>query len=134
MTSLASLTVKTHHPQDWINITGDVQRIVAGSGMREGICVLFVPHTTAAVTLNENTDPDVVLDLQRALNAVSPDRPEFRHQEGNSAAHAKTTLLGPSLTIIVSKGKLLLGTWQGIWFTEFDGPRDRKVHVRLLGE
>ncbi|MDR2500358.1 MAG: secondary thiamine-phosphate synthase enzyme YjbQ [Treponema sp.] len=134
MTSLASLTVETRHPQDWINITGDVQGIVAGSGIREGICVLFVPHTTAAVTLNENTDPAVVLDLQHALNALSPDRPEFRHREGNSAAHAKTTLLGPSLTIIVSKGKLLLGTWQGIWFTEFDGPRSRKVHVRLLGE
>ena len=90
--------------------------------------------TTTAVTINENADPDVPHDVNLALNAISPDRREFHHSEGNSAAHTKSSLVGPSLTLIVSGGRLLLGTWQGIWFNEFDGPRTRKVHVRVLGE
>jgi secondary thiamine-phosphate synthase enzyme len=85
------------------------------------------------VTINENADPDVPQDVQFALGQISPDRREFRHGEGNSAAHTKTALVSPSITIIVSSGKLLLGTWQGIWFCEFDGPRTRKVHVRVMG-
>jgi secondary thiamine-phosphate synthase enzyme len=108
--------------------------VVAASGVAEGICVVFIPHTTAAVTINENADPDVPRDVLLALDAASPDRKEFRHSEGNSAAHTKTSLVGPSVTIIVSGGRLLLGTWQGVWFNEYDGPRTRKVHVRVLGE
>jgi secondary thiamine-phosphate synthase enzyme len=100
----------------------------------EGICVVFIPHTTAAVTINENADSDVKNDVLFSLELISPDRPEFRHGEGNSSAHTKTSLVGPSLNIIVTGGKLLLGTWQGIWFSEFDGPRTRKVFVRVLGE
>jgi secondary thiamine-phosphate synthase enzyme len=134
MTSLSSFNVKTQNRNEWLNITAEVERIVASSGISEGICVVFIPHTTAAVTINENADPDVPRDLVIALDAVSPDRREFRHREGNSAAHTKTSLVGPSVTIIVSGGRLLLGTWQGIWFNEYDGPRNRKVQVRVLGE
>ena len=96
--------------------------------------MVFVPHTTAAITVNENADPDVPHDVGLALDRISPDRREFRHGEGNSAAHTKTSLVGPSLTLIVSNGRLLLGTWQGIWFNEYDGPRTRKVHIRVWGE
>jgi secondary thiamine-phosphate synthase enzyme len=134
MTTLSDFSVRTGGQTGWINITGEVQKAVSSSGVREGICVVFVPHTTAAVTVNENADPDVTHDVTLALNHISPDRREFRHSEGNSAAHTKTSLVGPSLTLIVSGGRLLLGTWQGIWFNEFDGPRVRKVHVRVMGE
>jgi secondary thiamine-phosphate synthase enzyme len=134
MTVLSDFSVQTRSQNEWRNITAEVRRIIAASGVREGICVVFVPHTTAAVTINENADPDVPRDMLTAMNAISPDRAEFRHTEGNSAAHAKTSLVGPSITVIVSAGQPLLGTWQGIWFTEFDGPRTRKVYVRVLGE
>ena len=134
MTHLVNFAVHTTQVNEWLNITGEVQRAVAASGITEGICVVFIPHTTAAVTINENADPDVTHDVTLALNAISPDRREFRHSEGNSAAHTKTSLVGPSITLIVSGGKLLLGTWQGIWFNEYDGPRNRKVHVRVMGE
>jgi secondary thiamine-phosphate synthase enzyme len=134
MTTLSAFNVRTGGATDWINITGEVQKIVSASGVREGICVVFVPHTTAAVTINENADPDVPRDVNLALNAISPDRSEFHHSEGNSAAHTKTSLVGPSITLIVTGGRMLLGTWQGIWFNEYDGPRTRKVHVRVMGE
>ena len=134
MTTLSDFSVRTGGQTDWINITGEVQKAVAASGVREGICVVFAQHTTAAITINENADPDVPHDVNLALNAISPDRREFHHSEGNSAAHTKSSLVGPSLTLIVTGGRLLLGTWQGIWFNEFDGPRTRKVHVRVMGE
>ena len=134
MTSLAGFNVRTSKENEWLNITAEVQKVVAASGVREGICVVFVPHTTAAVTINENADPDVPRDVDFALGVISPDRREFRHGEGNSAAHTKTSLVGPSITIIVTDSRLLLGTWQGIWFNEYDGPRTRKVHVRVMGE
>ena len=134
MTLLHEFSVRTSRQNEWLNITAEVQRVVTASGVREGICVVFVPHTTAAVTVNENADPDVPHDVALALDLISPDRREFRHGEGNSAAHTKTSLVGPSVTLIVSRGKLLLGTWQGIWFNEFDGPRTRRVLVRVVGE
>jgi secondary thiamine-phosphate synthase enzyme len=134
MTTLSEFNVRTGGQTDWINITGEVQKAVSASGVREGICIVFVPHTTAAVTINENADPDVPRDVNLALNLISPDRREFHHSEGNSAAHTKTSLVGPSLTLIVTGGRLLLGTWQGIWFNEYDGPRTRKVNVRVMGE
>jgi len=134
MTSLSELTVQTTTQNQWIDINAKVQETVAASGIKEGICVIFIPHTTAAVTINENADPDVPHDVSLALSAISPDRREFRHSEGNSAAHTKASLVGPSLTVIVSGGKLLLGTWQSIWFNEYDGPRTRKVMIRVLGE
>jgi secondary thiamine-phosphate synthase enzyme len=134
MTALTSFNVRSSRENEWLNITGQVQQAVAASGISEGVCVVFVPHTTAAVTLNENADPDVPRDVGFALGQISPDRGEFRHREGNSAAHTKASLVGPSLTLIVSGGRLLLGTWQGVWFNEYDGPRTRKVHVRTMGE
>ncbi|MCL2411697.1 MAG: secondary thiamine-phosphate synthase enzyme YjbQ [Treponema sp.] len=134
MSSLGEFNLRTGGQTDWINITSEVQKIVSASDVREGICVVFVPHTTAAVTVNENADSDVPHDVNLSLNIISPDRREFRHGEGNSAAHTKTSLVGPSLTLIVTNGRLLLGTWQGIWFSEFDGPRTRKVYVRVVGE
>jgi len=134
MMILSDFNVRTNGETDWINITGEVQKAVTASGVREGICVVFIPHTTAAVTINENADPDVPRDVNLALNMISPDRREFRHGEGNSAAHTKTSLVGPSLSLIVSGSRLLLGTWQGIWFNEYDGPRTRKVYVRVMGE
>jgi secondary thiamine-phosphate synthase enzyme len=134
MTALFGFNVGTSKKDQWINITAEVERSLAASGVNEGICVVFIPHTTAAVTINENADPDVPRDVGLSLDLISPDRREFRHGEGNSAAHTKTSLVGPSITLIVSGGKLLLGTWQGIWFNEYDGPRTRKVHVRVLGE
>jgi secondary thiamine-phosphate synthase enzyme len=134
MTSLSELTIQSKQQNQWINISAEVQKTVAASGIKEGICVIFIPHTTAAVTINENADPDVPHDVSLALSAISPDRREFRHSEGNSAAHTKSSLVGPSITVIVSGGKLLLGTWQAIWFNEYDGPRTRKVITRVLGE
>ena len=134
MTSLSAFTVRTGQQSEWLNVTGEVQKAVASSGVTDGICVVFVPHTTAAVTVNENADPDVPRDVGFALDQISPNRREFRHGEGNSAAHTKTSLVGPSLTMIVTEGRLLLGTWQGIWFNEYDGPRTRKVYVRVMGD
>ena len=134
MTTLSTFEVRTRGQTDWLDISADVKKAVAASGVQEGLCVVFVPHSTAAITVNENADSDVPKDVNLALNQISPDRREFRHSEGNSAAHTKTSLVGPSLTLIVTGGKLLLGTWQGIWFTEFDGPRTRKVHIRVIGE
>ena len=134
MTSLSSFSVHSSGHTEWLNISAEVEKAVAASGISEGICVVFIPHTTAAVTVNENADPDVPRDVGFALNQISPDRREFRHSEGNSDAHTKTSLVGPSLTLIVTKGRLLLGTWQGIWFNEYDGPRTRKVYVRIFGE
>ena len=134
MITLCDFNVRTSGQTGWINITADVQKAVSASGVSEGICVVFVPHTTAAVTINENADPDVPHDVNLALNAISPDRREFQHSEGNSAAHTKSSLVGPSLSLIVTGGRLLLGTWQGIWFNEYDGPRTRRVHVRVMGE
>jgi secondary thiamine-phosphate synthase enzyme len=134
MTYLSSFTVRTSQQHQWLDITAEVQQAVAASSISEGICVVFVPHTTAAVTINENADPDVPHDVGFALNQISPDRREFLHSEGNSAAHTKSSLIGPSLTLIVSGDRLILGTWQGIWFNEYDGPRTRRVLVRVLGE
>jgi secondary thiamine-phosphate synthase enzyme len=134
MTTLVAFTVHTTRNNEWFNISDQVRKIIAASGVGEGICVIFVPHTTAAVTVNENADPDVPRDVILALDAISPDRREFRHGEGNSAAHTKTSLVGPSITLIVTGGAPLLGIWQGIWFNEYDGPRTRTVHVRVMGE
>jgi len=134
MTSLSNFTVHSTGQNQWINISVQVQQALTASGITEGICVVFVPHTTAAVTVNENADPDVPYDVNFALNKISPDMREFRHNEGNSAAHTKTSLVGPSITLIVSGGKLLLGVWQGIWFNEYDGPRTRTVYVRVMGD
>ena len=119
---------------NWIDITQRVQDVVRESGASSGLCVVYCPHTTAGIAINENADPDVVRDLVIALERAYPDRPEFRHAEGNSAAHAKAAATGQSATLIVRGGRLLLGTWQGIYFCEFDGPRTRRFYVQIMEE
>jgi len=119
--------------EDLIDITRDVAEAVRDSGIEEGVCLVYCPHTTAAITINENADPDVVRDLLFAFDKTFPNRAEFRHAEGNSAAHLKSSVIGCSETIPVSGGRLALGTWQGIYFCEFDGPRTRRFCVQVIG-
>jgi secondary thiamine-phosphate synthase enzyme len=118
--------------EDFYNITPQVREAVTKSGVTDGIAVVYCPHTTAGITINENADPDVVHDLLIGLNKAFPDRAEFRHGEGNSAAHLKASAMGSSATIIIENGKLLLGTWQGLYFAEFDPPRQRKFYVKIM--
>ena len=118
--------------EGFIDITLPVGEIILNGHVRKGICQIFVPHTTAGVTINENADPDVVSDMQMALDAMIPDLP-FRHIEGNSAAHLKSSMIGSSITVPIMDHSLVLGTWQAIYFCEFDGPRRRKVWVQVLG-
>jgi secondary thiamine-phosphate synthase enzyme len=126
---IVQLEVRTRANTELQDITSQVQRAVSESGVREGACYVFVPHTTAGLTLNENWDPDVRGDLVRALVAMVPDLP-YRHGEGNSPAHLMSTLVGSSETLLVSGGRLVLGSWQGVYLAEFDGPRRRRVLVK----
>ena len=119
--------------EDFYSITPQVHKAITESGVKNGICVVFCPHTTAGITINENADPDVVHDMLLGLTKAYPNRSEFRHGEGNSAAHLKATAVGSSVTIIVADGRLALGTWQSVWFCEFDAPRDRKFYVNVMG-
>jgi secondary thiamine-phosphate synthase enzyme len=118
--------------QNFYNITSQVREAISKSGIIDGIAVVYCPHTTAGITINENADPDVVQDLLFALDKTYPDLPEFRHAEGNSAAHIKASTIGSSVTIIIENGKPLLGTWQGIYFCEFDAPRNRTFYVKVM--
>ncbi|GHV56423.1 hypothetical protein FACS1894216_20310 [Synergistales bacterium] len=118
--------------QNFYNITAQVREAVSKSGTADGIAVVYCSHTTAGITINENADPDVVSDLLFALDKTFPDRPEFRHSEGNSAAHLKASVTGSSVTVIIEGGKLVLGTWQGVYFCEFDPPRSRKFYVKII--
>jgi secondary thiamine-phosphate synthase enzyme len=127
-----TLTVKSKSRTQLIDITSEVQKAVRSSGISEGLCMLYVPHTTAAITINESADPSVASDIMMVLNEVIPWKAGYRHLEGNSPAHIKSTLVGASEVIAIEGGSLALGTWQGIFFCEFDGPRTRGVHVRLL--
>ena len=125
------ISLQSRSRTEMIDITAQVQEALRASGLSEGSCLIFVPHTTAAVTINENADPNVREDILKWLNQIIPWDAGYRHLEGNSAAHIKATLVGASQTVGVGKGRLQLGTWQGIFFCEFDGPRSRKLHVRL---
>ena len=127
---IRQIQVATTRHEEFIDITADVQAAVAASGAREGICAVFCRHTTAGVTINENADPDVRADILSALAKIVPSGP-YRHAEGNSPAHVKASLLWSSVTVPVSEGRLVLGTWQGIYFCEFDGPRRRGVLVTI---
>lgn len=129
---LSQITVRTNSRTEFIDITHEIQRLVKESQLTEGLCQIFVPHTTAAVTINENADPSVTKDIQMELNKVIPFDDNYHHFEGNSAAHIKSSLVGCSITVIIDGGRLQLGTWQGILFCEFDGPRQRKVWLKLL--
>ena len=124
--------VQTGSKEAFVDITGQVEEEVRKSGLKSGACVVYVPHTTAAVTINENADPSVRQDVLMTLRKSAPDSLPYAHMEGNSPGHVKSSLVGASITIPVEDGQLVLGTWQGIFFCEFDGPRRRHVYVQLL--
>jgi secondary thiamine-phosphate synthase enzyme len=126
------LIIKTPTQTELVDITPQVQKAVRESGVQSGVCYVFVPHTTAGLTLNENWDPAVREDVIRALNRIVPPVGDYRHDEGNSPAHIKASLMGSSATIPVEGGRLVLGTWQGVYLAEFDGPRERRVLVRVM--
>ena len=129
---IKQLSVKTSNRVELVDITHLIQSSVKESKVKSGICSIYVPHTTAGVTINENADPSVKSDIIKELNKVIPFDDNYSHLEGNAAAHIKSTLVGASETIIIENGTLLLGTWQGIFFCEFDGPRSRKLIVKII--
>jgi len=132
---MTTLTVETRTRNEFVEITDRVREVVKQTGVTAGAIVVYCPHTTAGLTIQENADPDVVHDMLLWLNHHIPKNlPGFRHGEGNSDSHIKTSLIGTSVMVLVENGDLVLGTWQGIYFCEFDGPRRRKVHVQLLGQ
>lgn len=128
---MPEIRVSTSSHTELVDITTDVQRAVSESGVQDGICYIYVPHTTAGVTINENADPSVREDILMELNRVIPLQDNYKHLEGNSAAHIKASIVGSSETILVERGRLVLGTWQGIFFCEFDGPRSRRVLTKV---
>jgi secondary thiamine-phosphate synthase enzyme len=131
---MKELVIKTSRHTEFVEITEQVQSVIDGAGVKEGFCICFVPHTTAGITINENADPDVVTDMIDALEQAVPWKdPHYRHGEGNSAAHVKSSMMGHSVHVLVRGGKLQFGTWQGIYLCEFDGPRSRKVWVSISG-
>ena len=129
---LTKLNVRTSEHTQMLDITAQIQAVVRESGVKDGICTVFIPHTTAAVTINENADPDVVRDFTMEINKIVPWEDHYAHMEGNSAAHLKSSMIGFSEQIIIDNGYLVLGTWQGIYFCEFDGPRRRSFYVKLM--
>lgn len=131
---METLTIQTGDREQMLDVTALAQELVRARGWQDGLLTLFCPHTTGAVTINENADPSVVRDMLRGLSRFVPRQGDYRHAEGNSDAHIKSSLFGPSLTVVVEGGRLALGTWQGIYFCEFDGPRSRKLWVKWLGE
>lgn len=129
---LAKLKIKTGNRNDFIDISNEVQNLVKNSKIQFGICLVYVPHTTAGVFINENADPTVPIDISNMLDKIIPWRGSFLHLEGNSAAHIKSIITGSSVQVIIENGTLILGTWQGIFFAEFDGPRERNVLIKLM--
>jgi len=127
-------TVKSRNQTELIDITAKIQEVVLSAGIGQGLCMLYVPHTTAAITINESADPSVKDDILMIIDKIIPWKAGYRHLEGNSPAHIKSTLVGSSELIAIENDRLVLGTWQGIFFCEFDGPRNRKVHIRLIAE
>jgi secondary thiamine-phosphate synthase enzyme len=130
--AIGELMVKTERRTQLLEVTAGVARLVRDSGVQQGACHLYVPHTTAGVTINENADPDVALDIATALDRIAPQSAEYRHAEGNADSHVKAALVGSSVSVFVSGGQLELGRWQGIFFCEFDGPRTRTLRVKIV--
>jgi secondary thiamine-phosphate synthase enzyme len=128
------LRVKTGRRTQLVDVTEQVERAVAAAGVVSGVCYLYVPHTTAGVMINEHFDPDVATDLEGVFERLVPRSGPYRHSEGNSDSHAKAVLTGSSQMILVEQGRLVLGQWQGVFFCEFDGPRERKMWVRVMGD
>ncbi|MCI0511961.1 secondary thiamine-phosphate synthase enzyme YjbQ [candidate division KSB1 bacterium] len=131
MAFLREVSIRTNAQVQFINVDHQVRQVIQESGIQQGFCYLFVPHTTAGLTINENADPDVVRDIIQQLNQLVPFSNQYRHAEGNSAAHIKSSLVGVSQTIMLENGRLSLGAWQSIFFCEFDGPRHRKLMVKV---
>jgi secondary thiamine-phosphate synthase enzyme len=131
---IQTLQVRSSKQTELIDITRRVAEVVQQAGVKEGLCLLYIPHTTAAITINENADPSVPKDILMELNKIVPFEDRYQHTEGNSAAHIKSSLVGCSRTLVIESGRLLLGTWQGIFFCEFDGPRSRQVYVKVIAE
>jgi len=129
---MQTFQVRTSTQTELIDITRPVQEAIKKTGVEDGICIVFIPHTTAAITINENADPSVIQDIVMELNKIVPFKDHYHHMEGNSPAHIKASLAGCSQIVLVESGKLVLGTWQGIFFCEFDGPRNRKVYVKVM--
>ena len=130
---MEQIAVKTHKQCELLDITSQVGNVVRKSGVKSGMCYVFVPHTTAGVTINENADPDVVKDILMELDKIVPLDDTYLHAEGNSAAHIKSSMIGCSQEVMVEENSLKLGTWQSLFFSEFDGPRDRRVWVKIIG-
>jgi secondary thiamine-phosphate synthase enzyme len=126
-----TLSITTRNRSEMIDITSQIEGELKKSGLKDGVCFLFVPHTTAGITINESADPSVATDIQAMLNKLIPWEGSYRHLEGNSAAHIKSSLIGNSVMVFVESGHLKLGTWQGIFFCEFDGPRSRKLYIKF---
>ncbi|MBE0465846.1 MAG: YjbQ family protein [Candidatus Desulforudis sp.] len=129
---LITIEIQTNQRNQFVDVTDKVRRTVNQSRVSEGLCCLYVPHTTAAVCINEAADPSVSRDIQTHLSRVVPERGDYQHLEGNSDAHIKSVLVGPTETIPIHQGRLVLGTWQGVFFCEFDGPRNRRLQVKIL--
>lgn len=129
---MQEISVRTTNHTQFVNIDGKVQEAIAEAGLKDGLCHIFVPHTTAGVTINENADPDVVRDIIQALERAVPWKAGYAHAEGNAAAHVKASMMGFSQTVPVRGGKLAFGTWQSVYFCEFDGPRTRKVWITCI--
>lgn len=128
------LSIKTNDKVELIDITTEIQNAVKKAGLKSGLVQIHIPHTTAAVTINENADPDVKADIKKEINKIVPFDDNYAHLEGNSAAHIKSSLFGVNQGIIVENKKLLLGTWQGIYFCEFDGPRSRNIYLKIISD
>ena len=133
MDGYTTVNIETGSSQQLVDITSQVRSAIRSSGVRDGICVVFSMHTTAGITVNENADPDVRTDIIAGMERAFPERVDYRHAEGNSHSHLRTSCVGPSVSLIVSDGEPLLGTWQGIYLCEFDGPRRRTVAIKVCG-
>jgi len=130
---MKTINIRTNSRVEFLDITDDVNRVVRDSGVEDGICCIYVPHTTAGIIINEGADPSVQRDIQRSLSRLIPFDGDYSHAEGNSPAHIKSSITGISVSVIIEGGRLMLGTWQSIFFCEFDGPRSRKVMVKIIG-
>lgn len=130
----ANINIKTRSRTEFVDITSEVQSIIDETGIKNGVCYVYVPHTTAAVTINEGADPSVAGDIQTMLSKLVPHGADYQHMEGNSDSHIKASLIGSSQIVVIEEGKLLLGTWQSVFFCEFDGARHRRVTVKIIGD
>ena len=131
---MEEITLRTQRHTEFLNIDRHVQGVIEKLGVREGVCEIFVPHTTAGVTINENADPDVPADIELILDRAVPWTGGYAHREGNSAAHVKASMMGSSVRVFIRKGRMAFGTWQSIFFCEFDGPRTRKIWIRATSD